>query len=44
MVFAHSDSLAIGALEGLNERGIRVPEDVSAMGFDGTYASYTFPV
>lgn len=42
-VFAHSDSLAVGVLEALEERGVRVPEDVAVMGFDGTYAFYTFP-
>lgn len=42
-VFAHSDSLAVGALEALEERGVRVPEDIAVMGFDGTYAFYTFP-
>lgn len=42
-VFAHSDSLAIGALEALVERGFRIPEDVSIVGFDGTHARCTFP-
>ena len=30
-----SDVMAIGAIRALNDRGIRVPEDVSVMGFDG---------
>lgn len=34
-VLAAGDSLAIGALIGLAEAGIRVPQDVSVMGFDG---------
>jgi len=42
-VFAHSDSLAVGALEALNDRGIQVPEEVSVMGFDGTYSFCTLP-
>ncbi len=34
-VFVASDTMAIGALRALRERGIRVPEDVAVMGFDG---------
>ena len=34
-LFAMSDVMAIGAIRALNDRGIRVPEDVSVMGFDG---------
>ncbi len=33
-VFAASDELALGAMRALYETGIRVPEDVSVMGFD----------
>jgi LacI family transcriptional regulator len=33
-VFATADSLAIGILAGLNEAGVRVPEDISVIGFD----------
>ena len=32
---ANNDSIAIGALRALRERGVRVPEDVSIVGFDG---------
>jgi len=35
-VFAGSDNLALGALHALTEAGIRVPQDVSIVGFDGT--------
>lgn len=34
-LFAMSDVMAIGAIRALNDRGLRVPEDVSVMGFDG---------
>ncbi len=32
---ANNDSIAIGALRALREKGIRVPEDISLTGFDG---------
>lgn len=38
-VFATADLLAAGIIGGLNERGVRVPEDVSVMGFDDVYIS-----
>lgn len=34
-VFALSDVIAIGAIRALRDRGLRVPEDVSVVGFDG---------
>lgn len=34
-IFAGADVLAIGAIRALRDRGLRVPEDVSVMGFDG---------
>lgn len=35
-VFAASDLIAIGAIRALTEHGLRVPEDVAIVGFDGT--------
>ncbi|MEN9938951.1 MAG: hypothetical protein RLZZ387_5530 [Chloroflexota bacterium] len=34
-VFAASDRTAVGALDAIRERGLRVPEDISLAGFDG---------
>jgi LacI family transcriptional regulator len=34
VLFCASDVMAIGALQALRERGIRVPEDLSVVGFD----------
>jgi LacI family transcriptional regulator len=43
-VFAFNDMLAIGALQAAREHGVRVPEDLSVVGFDDTLeASFTFP-
>ena len=33
-VFASSDQMALGAIEALRRRGLRVPEDMSVVGFD----------
>ncbi|MCM3613943.1 LacI family DNA-binding transcriptional regulator [Microbacterium enclense] len=33
-VFAANDQIALGVIHGLAERGIRVPEDISVVGFD----------
>jgi LacI family transcriptional regulator len=33
-VFAASDQMALGAMEALRRRGLRVPEDMSVVGFD----------
>jgi LacI family transcriptional regulator len=36
-IFAFNDMLAIGALQAARARGIRVPEDLSVVGFDDTF-------
>lgn len=38
-IFCASDSIAVGALEVLSSRGIRVPEDISLAGFDDSLAA-----
>ena len=38
-VFAFNDISAIGAIRALEEMGLRVPHDVSVMGFDDIYAA-----
>ncbi|MFD2174729.1 LacI family DNA-binding transcriptional regulator [Rhodobacter lacus] len=35
-IFAASDQMAIGAITALRQRGLRVPEDISVVGFDDT--------
>ena len=43
-IFAMSDVMAIGAIRALQDRGKRVPEDVSVIGFDGLLiGEYTVP-
>lgn len=43
-VFAMSDVMAIGTIRALLDRGLRVPEDVSVIGFDGiSMADYYNP-
>lgn len=34
-IFAMSDVMAIGAMRAIRDRGLRVPEDISVMGYDG---------
>jgi DNA-binding LacI/PurR family transcriptional regulator len=38
-IVAHNDLLAIGVVQRLAERSVRVPEDVSVVGFDNIFAS-----
>ena len=43
-VFVSNDQMALGLIGGLRERGLRVPEDVSVVGFDDTPdAAYFWP-
>ncbi|WJL96561.1 substrate-binding domain-containing protein [Microbacterium sp. ET2] len=43
-VFVANDSMAIGLLSALRERGLRVPDDVSVVGFDDIpEAGYLYP-
>jgi LacI family transcriptional regulator len=43
-LFVASDRAAVGVLRALHERGVRVPEDVALVAFDGTWeAEYTWP-
>jgi len=43
-VFCYNDMMAIGALRCCHERGLKVPKDLSIVGFDDiTEASYTCP-
>jgi LacI family repressor for deo operon, udp, cdd, tsx, nupC, and nupG len=41
-IFCHSDEMAFGALKAIRARGLRVPEDISVIGFDDhLIAQYT---
>ena len=43
-LFAAADVMAIGAIRALRDNGLRVPEEVSVMGFDGlTLSSFLVP-
>ncbi len=43
-IFCYNDMLAIGFLRGLQEAGLRVPEDCSVAGFDNiTFSAFTNP-
>ena len=41
-LLAHNDDVAIGAIEAFQAAGMRVPDDISVVGFDGTEISEAF--
>ena len=43
-VLCSSDILAAGVLQASQERGLRVPDDLSVIGFDDTLAEYLSPL
>lgn len=43
-IFAFNDLMAVGAMQAVHERGLRVPFDVAVIGFDGlALTKHTFP-
>jgi LacI family transcriptional regulator len=42
-VIAFNDFIAVGFMRGLAELGVRVPDDVSVVGFDNTLAGWSKP-
>lgn len=43
-LIANNDSIALGALKAFNEVGVRIPEDISLIGFDGIpFSSISHP-
>ncbi|EEA96704.1 LacI family DNA-binding transcriptional regulator [Pseudovibrio sp. JE062] len=43
-IFAFNDLMAMGAYRAIQERGLRIPEDISVIGYDDVeYASYMAP-
>lgn len=42
-LFCYNDVMALGALTALHEENIRIPEDVSILGFDDTAGRYCYP-
>jgi LacI family transcriptional regulator len=43
-IFANNDILAAGALQAIHEAGLRVPDDISVIGFDDTLAAFLTPL
>ncbi len=43
-VFVSNDTMAIGTYRAIKERGLKIPDDISVIGFDNSYISqYMFP-
>jgi len=43
-VFVANDPTAIGVMQALQDRGMKIPEDISVIGFNGDYTTeYTYP-
>ena len=38
-IFCHNDVMAFGGFRGLRDAGVRVPQDVSLVGFDNAWAA-----
>jgi DNA-binding LacI/PurR family transcriptional regulator len=42
-IFVYNDVMAAGALDSLNDLGLRIPRDIAVVGYDNSVASYTRP-
>jgi len=42
-IFVYNDIMAAGVLDGLNDLGLRIPENIAVVGYDNSIASYTRP-
>jgi DNA-binding LacI/PurR family transcriptional regulator len=43
-IFASNDMVAIGVMDTLSDAGVRVPEDVSVVGYDNTAIAHVRPI
>ena len=43
-MFCYNDAFAVGAIQAFQEKGLRVPEDISVVGFDNIQSQFLFPV